>query len=301
VMINICSLICLSLLSTVSWSQVSVRSNINRDNILIGEPIELTVEAYTPLGAEMTWFSSDTIPHFDIMSRTPVDTVQSIDGKKISQSFVITSFDSGQQYIPSFLITVSGAPYYTDSIPINVAFTPFNPDEDYRDIKDIIDIQNPSVRYIPWWLSALAAISMAVVAFAIYKRKFPGSKHVPKEVAPLLSAYEEAMSALAQLAQRQLTNGEVKMYYSDMNDILRRYVARRFEISTFQRTNEELILALSKLGIPRDAFTNLSQSLRMSDFVKFAKYRPSEDDNKNNLRIVTSSIELLDKNVEGAL
>jgi hypothetical protein len=39
----------------------------------------------------------------------------------------------------------------------------------------------------------------------------------------------------------------------------------------------------------------------MSDVVKFAKYRPSEEDNKNNLKIVTSSIEILDKNFPGAV
>ena len=58
-----------------------------------------------------------------------------------------------------------------------------------------------------------------------------------------------------------------------MNDILRKYVSRKFSVSTFERTNEELILEISRLGIPRDAFSSLAQSLRMSDVVKFAKYR----------------------------
>jgi hypothetical protein len=86
-----------------------------------------------------------------------------------------------------------------------------------------------------------------------------------------------------------------------MNDILRKYVSRKFSVSTFERTNEELILELSAKGIPKDAFIKLAQSLRMSDVVKFAKYRPSEEDNKNNLKIVTSSIEILDKNFPGAV
>jgi len=298
---HINTLFCFLFFCSVSYPQVSVRSNINRDNILIGEPITLSVEAYTPLGADVTWFNTDTIPHFDIMSRSLLDTAENIDGKKFSQSFVITSFDSGRQYIPSFDIVVAGQHYFTDSISINVAFTPFNREEDYRDIKDIIDIQNPYMKYVPWVLSALAIVSLAAVVFAFYKRKFVPERAVRIDLNPELSPYEEAMKALAQLAQRQLTNGEVKMYYSDMNDILRRYVARKFEISTFQRTNEELIMELSRFGIPKDTFIRLSQSLRMSDFVKFAKYRPSDDDNKQNLTIVSSSIELLDKNVAGAL
>ena len=72
-------------------------------------------------------------------------------------------------------------------------------------------------------------------------------------------------------------------------------------MSTFERTNEELILELSQMGIPKGAFISLAQSLRMSDVVKFAKYRPSDDDNKNNLKIVTTSIDILDKNTTGAI
>lgn len=86
-----------------------------------------------------------------------------------------------------------------------------------------------------------------------------------------------------------------------MNDILRNYVARQFRISTFERTNEEMILQLSKLNIARDSFISLAQSLRMSDFVKFAKYRPSESETQNNLETVRSSIDILDKKIMSAV
>ena len=276
-------------------AQVSVRSNISRDNILIGETVSLTVEAYIPIGANVTWFSSDTLPYFEILNKSGIDTIQNIDAKKYSQNFTITSFDSGRQYIPPFEIIVDTQPYYTDSILINVAFTPFNPDEDYKDIKDIIDVKNPSVAYLPWAIAGLAALSVGLLIYLWYRRKFAATPL--KEVKmPALTPYEEAMKALSQLSLKNVTNGEVKAYYSEMNDILRKYVSKKFSVATFERTNEELILELSAMGIPKDAFISLAQSLRMSDFVKFAKYRPADDDNRNNLKIVTSSIEILDKN-----
>ena len=49
-------------------AQVNVRSNIDRDNILIGETLSLTVEAYMPIGANVKWFNADTIPHFEMHS-----------------------------------------------------------------------------------------------------------------------------------------------------------------------------------------------------------------------------------------
>ena len=296
---HIITVIFLLVTSLYMNAQVNVRSNIDRDNILIGETVSLTVEAYTPIGANVTWFNADTIPHFDMVRKDAVDTLQNIDAKKISQHFEITSFDSGQQYIPPFEIVVDNRSYFTDSIPIAVSFAPFNPDEDYRDIRDIIEVKKPPVEYLPWLIIGIAAICMAIIAL-LWRRKRTVAV-VKEKWVPALSPYEEAMKALAQLALKNVNNGEVKGYYSEMNDILRRYVSRKFSVATFQRTNEELIIELSGKGIPKDAFINLAQSLRMSDVVKFAKYNPSEEDNRNNLKIMTSSIEILDKNFPGAV
>jgi len=296
---HIITVIILLVFSFCASAQVNVRSNIDRDNILIGESLSLTVEAYMPAGGNVTWFNSDTIPHFEILKKEAVDTVQNIDAKKVSQHFELTSFDSGQQYIPPFEIVVDNQSYFTDSIPINISFAPFDPNEDYRDIKDIIEAERPSVEYLQWLIAGLAVLSLVVIALVWRrKRSRPGEK---KQAIQVLSPYEEAMKALARLALNNVNNGEAKTYYSEMNDILRRYVSRKFSVATFERTNEELILELSGKGIPKDAFISLAQSLRMSDVVKFAKYRPSEEDNKNNLKIVTSSIEILDKNFPGVV
>ena len=280
-------------------AQVNVRSNIDRDNILIGETVSLTVEAYTPIGANVNWFSADTIPHFEILKQDVIDTAQNIDSKKLSQHYAITSFDSGQQYIPPFEIVVDNQSYFTDSIPITVSFAPFDPQEDYRDIKDIIEVKRPPLTFLPWLIGGMVLICLAVAAL-LWRRKRSATV-AQKKVSPALSPYEEAMKALARLALKNVNNGEVKAYYSEMNDILRKYVSRKFSVSTFERTNEELIIELSGKGIPKDAFINLAQSLRMSDVVKFAKYNPTEEDNKNNLKIVTSSIEILDKNFTGVV
>jgi hypothetical protein len=297
---HIVTILCLVLVSAYSQAQVSVRSNIDRDNILIGEAISLTVEAYMPLGSNIVWFNSDTIPHFDITQKSGVDTSQGIDGRKMAQSFTITSFDSGQQYIPPFEILVDSQSYYTDSIPVMVSFAPFDSKDDYRDIKDIIEVNIPALKYVPWAMAAAVILSLALLAFGWHNRRLK-PVHAVKERETALSPYEEAMKSLAQLSSHNTNNGEVKTYYSQMNDILRRYVSRKFSVSTFQKTNEELILEMSVFGIPKDAYISLAQSLRMSDSVKFAKYRPSDEDNRKNLQIVTSSIEILDKNAVSAV
>lgn len=280
-------------------AQVNVRATINRDKILIGEPISLTVEAYMPLGTDFNWFSSDSIPSFTINESAKVDTAENMDGKKISQTLVITSFDSGTVYIPPFQVTVNNQPFYTDSIPVQVSYTPFDRNADYRDIKDIIEVSNKSVRYIPWIVAAIAIVSLTVL-LVLFNRKKKSSEQVSVPVIPALSPYEEAMRALKELHDRGSLKG-VKEYYSELNDVLRRYLSREFSIATFEKTNEELILQISRLNLSRESYTGLAQSLRMSDFVKFAKFTPEEKDNERNLETVRSSIDILNKQIPSAV
>jgi len=276
--------------------QVTIRASVDRDRILIGEPVELTVEAFTPLGSPVGWFDEDSIPHFEVVSRSPLDTVESIDGKKIVQQLVITSFDSGRWQIPPFQVNVAGQPYYSDtSVNISVNYVAYNPADDYRDIKQIIEVASPSLKYVPWILAIASLVFFAAFLWLLHTRKHPARKQrTPPPV--ITSPYEDAMQALEELSQRQPSEGEEKVYYTDLNDVLRIYLNRKFNISTIEKTNEQLILKIKDLNLPKDNLFKLAQSLKMGDFVKFARYRPEVTDNKINLEVVRVSIEILDNN-----
>ena len=70
---------------------------------------------------------------------------------------------------------------------------------------------------------------------------------------------------------------------------------RRLQIASMAKTNEELIIQLKELNISRDQFSQMAQALRISDFVKFAKYLPGENDNEVNFNVIKSSVELLNE------
>ena len=58
---------------------------------------------------------------------------------------------------------------------------------------------------------------------------------------------------------------------------------------------------MSKLDMPKDSFIALAQALRMADFVKFAKYRPSSEENESNFGVIRASIDVMDKRVVSAV
>ena len=142
--LNIILIGCLLSSPVYMMGQVVTRASVNRDQILIGEPVKLTFEVRIPLGQTYTWFNLDTIPHFDIIDKGKTDTTDNIDGKQFHQELTITSFDSGTVVIPPMPIKVAGKTYATDSIPIEVSYAPLDISKDYRDIKEIEEVPKPA-------------------------------------------------------------------------------------------------------------------------------------------------------------
>lgn len=282
----------LTLSSLSLQSQVSVKASVDRDKILIGEPITLTLQAYTPLGEPVSWFPLDTIPGFEFIRKGKLDTIENVDNKKFEQTLIITSFDSGKVAFPPLEMKVGERSYFTDSVFVDVAYINFDPAAEYKDIKAIEEVKSNSTDYIPWIIAAVTVIAIGLIAWLMRKKK----KGVGQSVAavPALPPYDQAMASLTALSKFDWNQpGAVKVYYTELNDIFRVYVNRAMAITSLEKTNDELILQLRQAGMNKESFSQLAQALRMSDFVKFARYQPEQKDNEENLEVIRSSIRTL--------
>jgi hypothetical protein len=63
-----CCLLLLFCSVYISFAQsnhtIAVKASIDKNAILIGEPIRLNLEAELPAGVQAQWFPLDTLPHF---------------------------------------------------------------------------------------------------------------------------------------------------------------------------------------------------------------------------------------------
>jgi hypothetical protein len=278
-----------------SQNPISVTATANRNQILIGEPVQITLEAKLPLGRQITWFPLDSIPHFEYIEKGTVDSVVDVDGRSYRQDITVTSFDSGAFYIRPFVMTIDNRRYLTDSIPVQVSFSKINPGQDYHDIKDILDVETPAVKYVIWCVIAGTILSILLTIYFVRKKK-EIVVEVQVEAPPPLAAYDEAMLALNELKNQELAkSGQVKAYYTRLNDIFRRFVLRKLQIASMAKTNDELILQLRNTLMPRDKFSELAETLRMSDFVKFAKYVPEQSERDRSFTVIRSSIDILNE------
>lgn len=289
---NIIAGICLLSCSLGLQAQVLVRASIDRDKIVVGDSLLVTLDVRAPLGQEITWFALDTIPHFEFIGKGKIDTADNADGKKLVQQIVLTSYDSGSWQIPMLPIKIGDKTYYSDSVAVEVGYANADLSQDYKDIKEIQDVPNTDTNYIPWVIGGVTLLAIIILVI-IFLRK-------PKKTAPAaapvirLTPYDEALKALADLKKEDLpARGEVKAFYTRLNDILRDFVHRKLMIATAEKTNEELIRELKKQRMHEEYYRELTNALRVADFVKFARYQPTAEDNDKNYDIIESAIKTL--------
>jgi hypothetical protein len=274
----------------ISYGQAktTVRATVDRSKILIGEPIQLRVEADIPESQPISFFVIDTIPHFEFLSSEPIDTANTSTGTVLSQSYRITSFDSGHWVIPSFVLY---GKLGTDTLPIDVGYTPFDTARPYHDIKDIIEV-NPAEekkkKDNQWIYPALAAAVLLVIILILALRR--KKKPVVKPAEPPPDPFKVAMEKLQKLKGQKV---DAKDYYSRLVDIFRQYVLDKKGIHSLQQTTDDLVVQLRELKIPNTLFERLAQALRISDFTKFAKYVPSAEDDRNSYDTIKESIEFI--------
>jgi hypothetical protein len=270
----------------IAQGGVTIKASVDKNKILIGEKIQLTIEAFIPTRSLVKFADIDSLTHFEL-EKPAVDTVDRDGGINIIKKYSITSFDSGHWVIPAFILSSTAK---TDTIPVDVIFSDFDPKQEYHDIKDILEVNPPEEDKKKWWLFAMGgALLLALLIFYFNRKKRPQTIAPEKTVA---NPYEEAMKQLDKL---QKDKPAAKEFYSTLTDVFRLYVFRKKGILSLQKTTDDLVLQLKDLELPKDQFDKLAQALRLSDFVKFAKFVPSPEDDMSAFEEIKKTITTIEK------
>ncbi len=275
-----------NVLSVTALAQQSlvVAASVSKDSIVIGEHFTLTLEAEIPDNELIRFFTVDSLLHFEILEKKSIDTSNTANGTRLIQEIRLTCFDSGQWVIPPFVLSGNFA---TDSIRIAVSFSPFDPEQPYHDIKDVVEVAETKKK--DWWWYSVWAVVFALMLWLLLRRK---KKPVTALAVQVIDPYKEAVAALEKLERDKPGQKE---YFSSLTDIFRLYVYRTTGILSLQKTTDDLVLQLRSLHLDKDRFDELAIALRLSDFVKFAKYQPDETDADASINSIRQVIKLIEQ------
>ena len=99
----------------------------------------------------------------------------------------------------------------------------------------------------------------------------------------LRPADEVALEKLDAIKETKIwRDGKVKEYQTELTDVVREYIGRRFDVQSTEKTSDETLRAMKPL-IDKELFAKLSKMLQLADLVKFAKWHTTPDENEQAL------------------
>jgi len=271
---------------SIGYSQeVTVNASLDTNELLIGDQIKLKLTTTVSSGSNIDWpLITDTIVQgIEVVSRDTADTSLQNDQTTITQSYTITSFDSGYYVIPPFKFMVNGDSsniVETEPFLIQVKSIAVDTTEAIKDIKGPIDVPITLEEMYPYIIAGIALIALLIAGFFLYKRYKNKEKPIliKKTVRP---AYLFALEKLKELEKSKLwQQNKVKLYHSELTEIVRHYIEKRFGIIAMELTSDEILNSIKYAGLGEGAQLKLRQILSLADMVKFAKVQPKSSDHE---------------------
>jgi hypothetical protein len=268
---------------------ITVEARLDQPTIRIGDQTNLRLTVHQPVKQKVNFPKlTDTLISKVQIVGSRLDTVYDKNDRNqatVTQSYTITSFDQGTYTIPSYSLGSAAGVLKTNELTLMVQTVQIDT------TKAIYDIKQPlAVTYTFWdwlrdnwgWVVLGLAILLAAGGIIWYLKKRPKvEKPVIKHAEPEIPAHAVAINKLQQLRDKKLWQQDaVKEYYSELSDIMREYLEKRYVIKTYERTTEEIFAALKYMDIANESRAKLNQVMILADLVKFAKEKPLPVDNE---------------------
>ena len=258
-----------------------------RDSMLIADQFRYGIEL-----KDVTEDTPLALPVFELEKETPLKIVTSwqMDSTRVSKRkesparydikayMVMTAFMGGTYELPDIPVLLDGdtlvfkahEPLEVKELPIDMET--FQP----NDIKGQVKFPYTFREVFPWVsgiLVALAAIA-GLVYYIIRRRK------AATGAAASDPPHIRALRRLDKLRGEKYWKPEQQKYfYSGVTDALREYIAARYGVGALEMTTAEIFEDLKGSDIPKDLYEEMKELFERADFVKFAKYIASDEDN----------------------
>ncbi len=260
-----------------------------KDTLLIGDQTVLHFKTTVPKGTKFVFPTPENpvTQGVEIVGQPQTDTISNKGGNlELDTRVTLTSFDSGSYVIPPFPAYLNRADGSIDTVwydagklevtTIQIDTTTYKP----FDINGQQTYKYTVAEFLPWFgiLVAIAALSYILYKFIKNRRKMRSmfTKPEPDDPPHIL-----ALRDLERIrAEKLWQNNQEKRYYTEIFDTIRIYLERRYGIQTMEKTSAEILDMISGFKIEPKEYKELEALFTLSDLVKFAKYKATQQENE---------------------
>ena len=212
------------------------------------------------------------------MSQTKIDSTKTNDGWILKQNFIVTQWDSGFFKTPIIQVGNKKSQQYI----ITVNTIPIDQEKEFYDIKKPINIPLKFIEILPYILLFLIIVMIIIFTRKYLKNRKPEIKK-PEVTEKIIPAYVTALDDLEKLkTEKKWQSGKIKDYYSDISDIIRTYIEDGLSTPAMEMLTKDIIHTLKNKNINTE---NLNSLLNTADLAKYAKSKPSSNENELIMKI----------------
>lgn len=278
---------------SLSAQSLEVETSLDTNRIMIGEQVALTLRVEKPQNLSVRFpFLVDSLETgVEVIASMPLDTIPMEDGQEIlSQQFILTSFDSGPQLVPALPIMYGDSDTtYSKRLAFEVFMVQADTSAAFRAIKGPVNVPLTFWDIFKWVLLGLLIVGLIIggiyLALRLKNREKPEPIAPAPPPEPVIPPHVVALTEFEKLREKALwQSGHIKEYHSQVTEILRTYIEKRYGILALERTSDEILQSFRDKGSTSNIpFMELKQILSLADFVKFAKAKPLAEENEQSL------------------
>lgn len=267
----------------------------------LAEEVKIKLIVNSEPNVKIDFPSKNSFRPFEIINQSDIDTVLSDNRLTYIKNYSLIIFDSGTYYIPKQKLLINDKPFYTDSVKVVVNDVVVDTvEQSLYPIKTILTVKKNKHG---WWKPLL--ISFFILSFITILIYFLRKIYLNlSSELNSLPPFESAIKALKNLENKQLNNQDsYKHYYSEITEIVRKYLYNEINIDALESTSNQLLKKLELLNdagtlkLSKKTISSLKEVLTNADLVKFARALPE----KNYALKDRFKIELFLKNTKNAL
>ena len=273
----------------VHAGNTTIGAKLDSTHVMMGKTIILHIDITQDKGVNglLLNLMADTLnSKIEIADKGKADTtILDNDRLQIKRDIALQAFDPGNYQLPPILYVVGHDTLHSNALPLTVDSIKVDINGKIKDFKPVAEVPFKLLDWVPdfianyWWAWLLGLLMIAAGIYSYFKWFKKGINPL-KPVKKRLPPYEEAMQALLALKSRNLwQNGQEKEYYTELTDILRVYIDRRFGINAVEMTSTQIMEKIRQNEEAHIANDQLNNVLEIADFVKFANMHTLADDN----------------------